>query len=881
MKTLGLRYILSSIFLLLVVACSTKKNSFVGRNWHALNSEYNTLYNGDVALQKGVTELKKGYKDNFWEVLPVERMIVPEEAPLPGERQKNQDFERAETKAAKAIQKHSMNIGGREKNMQMDEAHLLLGKTRYYDLRFIPALEAFNYVLYKYPNSDNIYEVKVWREKTNIRLENEALAIKNLKKLIKEKDLSPTVLADANAILCQAYINLEQKDSAVAPLKKALVATRLKEEKARYHFILGQLYESLSFKDSAYVEFQNVINMKRKSPRQYVIQAHAKQAQLLDPTQDTVAFLKKYDKLLNDRENRPHLDVLNFQMGSFYDQLNKKNQAITFYNKSLRARSEDAYLQATTYKKLATIYFDKAKYATAGQYYDSTLIKLVKKNREYFSIIKKRENLVDVIKYEGIVKNHDSILNLVAMSESDRKKFFDDYIAKLKAEEEAKKAAEVKQKEIESRLNNPGITDVTTQDFGKGRSGSDLQKPPAGEEAAIFKNRAAAINNGNNLSQNSSFYFYNPTAVAYGKIQFQKRWKKRALKENWRFSSQEKTIDVVSEDKPVDTTSINSTEVAEKYTTDFYLKQLPTSQIVIDSLAKERNFANYQLGVIYKEKFKEYPLSASKFETLLQKKPEERFILPSLYNLFKIYELTDKSKAEVVKNQIITNYPNTRYAQILSGKIVEENTVAQSPEETYKNVYKQFENQEFSKVLETTQKSLDEFAGDDIIPKFELIKASALGKLQGIEAYKKAMSYVAVTYPNTKEGMQAEDMLNVNIPRLEQMALVKDSLSKSWKVLYKAGKREDQATTDLAEKIKKYIVEKQYDKYSVSYDVYNEAESFVVVHGISSKEYAEFFIELLRVTKNYRIETPAKVISSDNYSVVQIKKNYKEYLELK
>jgi hypothetical protein len=37
----------------------------------------------------------------------------------------------AETKATKAIQKHSMNIDGR--NFQIDEAYLLLGKARYYD----------------------------------------------------------------------------------------------------------------------------------------------------------------------------------------------------------------------------------------------------------------------------------------------------------------------------------------------------------------------------------------------------------------------------------------------------------------------------------------------------------------------------------------------------------------------------------------------------------------------------------------------------------------------------------------------------------------------------------------------------------------------------
>ena len=163
MKTNSLKYIFSSLILILVVACSTKKNSFVTRNWHAVNSEYNVLYNGGVALQLGINELKSGYKDDFWEILPVERMQILEDAMLPGEKTKNQNFERAETKATKAIQKHSINIEGKEKNAQMDEAHLLLVKSRYYDQRFIPALEAFNYILYKYSNSYKIYESKIWR----------------------------------------------------------------------------------------------------------------------------------------------------------------------------------------------------------------------------------------------------------------------------------------------------------------------------------------------------------------------------------------------------------------------------------------------------------------------------------------------------------------------------------------------------------------------------------------------------------------------------------------------------------------------------------------------------------------------------------------------
>ena len=861
MKTNSLKYISFFILFILAVACSTKKNSFVNRNWHAVNSEYNVLYNGGVALQLGINDLKSGYKDDFWEILPVERMQILDEAILPGQKAKNQNFERAETKAIKAIQKHSMNIDGKEKNTQMDEAHLLLGKSRYYDQRFIPALEAFNYILYKYSNSDKIYEAKIWREKTNIRLENDALAIQNLKRLIKNHKMKPQVFADANAILSQAYINLEQKDSAIAPLKKALVSTKIKEEKARYHFILGQLYQSLQYKDSAYTEFQEIIEMKRKSPKQYVMQAHAKQSELVDQTQDTVAFLKKYAKLFKDRENRPYHDILNYQMGAFYDKLNKKKQAITYYNKSLRSKSEDAYLQATTYKKLATIYFDKTKYLLAGQYYDSTLTRLVKKNREYFTIVKKRDNLVDVIKYEEIVQHNDSILGIVALSENERKNYFEGYIVKLKAKEEAKKLLVEKQAKLNA--NNTGIKDIEPN------KNNSIDNPVLLPPGAGFGS-----------SSDNAFYFYNPITVNYGKVAFLKNWGKRPLNDNWRWATQSSDIKN-PEEVLSNNTNDKIAEVSEKFQADFYLKQLPTSQKSIDSLARERNFANYQLGVIYKEKFKEYQLSASKFERLLKSNPEERLILPSMYNLYKIYEITNKTKAENIKNQIVTNYPNTRYAQILSGTIVEENAIAQTPEAIYKIIYKQFCNQEYVAVLETIEKSLAQFAGDDLIPKFELLKSSAIGKLKGVAEYKKSLSLVALNFPNTNEGKQAEEILRANIPVLEKMTFVNDSLSKNWKILYKTGARDVDETKTLIEKINKYIKEKQYDTFYVSYDVYNETENFVVIHGIKSKEYSDYFVSILKDDKDYKVVTPAKVISSENYSVIQVKKNYDQFLQLK
>jgi hypothetical protein len=67
-------------------------------------------------------------------------------------------------KATKAIQKHSMNIDGREKNYQIDEAYLLLG-SKIFTILFYSTRP---YI--QYPNSSNIYEAKFGEQKCQQQL---------------------------------------------------------------------------------------------------------------------------------------------------------------------------------------------------------------------------------------------------------------------------------------------------------------------------------------------------------------------------------------------------------------------------------------------------------------------------------------------------------------------------------------------------------------------------------------------------------------------------------------------------------------------------------------------------------------------------------------
>ena len=855
-----------------MIACSVKKDKFINRNFHAVTTEYNVLYNGNLALEKGLQELKVTYKDNFWEVLPVERTSDIEEVVLPGQT-KSKNFERAEEKAVKAIQKHSMNIAGTEKNPQMDEAYLLLAKARYYENRFIPALEALNYILYKYPLSDRIYHAKVWREKVNIRLDNEDLAIKNLKLLLKDKKIQGQDLADANAMLAQAYINLKVNDTAISALKVAKEATNNNEEKARYTFILGQLYEEMNFKDSAYAEFEEVIQMNRKAPRRYVIQSHAKQAQYFNYSKgDTLVFLKTFNTLLEDRENRPFLDVLNHQMGLFYDKSNNNLQSKKYYNKSIKANSNDRYLIASNYRNLGEIFFKEAKYKVAGKYYDSTLVNLKERTREYRKIKKKKDNLEDVIKYELIAQQNDSILNVVSMNEVDRVAFYKDYISKLKNEDElkAKKEAEKAKKEANILANN--------------NSNSGLINPNTkGKEIKIVNPNGDSMMPPGMMDDNSSFYFYNPVAVEFGKKEFQKRWGNRMLKDNWRWSSDKVNNNNTNDDdqKDVDKNKVSdsiSSDLKPEYTVEFYLNKIPTDRKLIDSLAKDRNFAYYQLGLIYKEKFKEYELAASRLEQLLKNTPEERLVLPAMYNLYKIYQQISPIKAADMKQQILSQYPDSRYAQILNNPEVEI-TDNDNPEIVFNTLYKKFENNQLREVFEEVDEAIFKFAGEESLPKFEMLKAKILGRLKGVEDYKVALNFVALTYPNTQEGKQAEKMIQTELPLIEALNFGLQQPT-GYKIIFPKSYPYGKEVKNLTDKIAKYIKETNAVALKSSEDIYTITDNIVVIHGFDNKDAAVSALAVLQLHKNYKVTDKVYIISTEDYKIVQIKKKLNEWILL-
>jgi Leucine-rich repeat (LRR) protein len=65
LKSTIIKYTLAIGFLLFLIACSVKKDRFINRNFHAVTTEYNVLYNGNIALDKGLENLNMLYSLNL------------------------------------------------------------------------------------------------------------------------------------------------------------------------------------------------------------------------------------------------------------------------------------------------------------------------------------------------------------------------------------------------------------------------------------------------------------------------------------------------------------------------------------------------------------------------------------------------------------------------------------------------------------------------------------------------------------------------------------------------------------------------------------------------------------------------------------------------
>ena len=791
---------------MLFLSCSTKKNKSLNRSYHSVVSSYNVLFNGESSIEEGLLQTQESFVDNFWEFLPIEKINLSKEI-ITVDGIGNEKFLKSEEKAAKTIQKHSMLINNVQYNSKIAQAYLLLGRARYLDQRFIPALDAFNQVYKQNIIVDEWYHSVIWKAKCNIRLEQEELAIELLKNLLKKEKLSAKVKADANSVLAMAYLQLQKNDLAINPLKTASSNEKNKQYKARYLFILGQIYEKKFQNDSAYSTFNKVVNFNRSIPRDLLINAKIKTL-IYNPLNKNE---REISKIIDNIENKPYLDKIYYGYSNMLFLKDSVSKAEYYLNKAIKENPSDKDLLSRGYEQISKINFNKSNYVLSGKYLDSTLNNLEKNSKKYWELERRRKGLDRVVQLEENINLYDSLLKLSSYEPSKLNKVLNQIKDKKKKPKPKKKTGPVR--------NN------------KTRTGN---------------------------SSKPNFYFYDTKLVELGKKSFETIWGQRTRESYWRNVSSKPTT-VSKKKEEIDEKNI-ILEETEPVNNDL-LATIPRTNFQKDSINHLKNKSYLRLAEIYLEKYSDYSLTKTKLNQLRSLNPSNEILVEANYMLYKVQKKQNKKDAKEIRLQIIKQFPDSKFAKILA----DQNILIAEEGETLKQLdsfYTLYDDQKFQQVLVGVEKGMVFIENKEILLEFDLLKAKTIGKLEGVIKYSEQIKNIIDRYPNSSKVADLKELIRAI--NLKWKTKPTKKILSNYNIVFFLENLKTPSDS-LIKKVKDITL----NKFRVSVDVYDLSTKLLVVRDLESKEKANEVVENIKEKlESLRLNNNFVVLSSQYKNIL-------------
>ena len=757
--------------------CSTQKNKTLNKSYHSVVSTYNILFNGNEYLNKGLENFNSSYKENYWDILPIEPIESTDKI-ITVDGLENQDFLKAEEKAAKAIQKHSMLINEIQYNSKISEAYFLLGKARYFDQRYLPAIDAFNQI-YKLNKEDNFWAKGIiWKSKSHIRLNQESVAVDLINELLEEEDLDSEIVSNANGVLAMAFLNSEENDKAVKPLKNAIKTTKQKSRQARYLYVLGQLYESKKRVDSAKINFTKVVNFKRRIPRDLYVNAKTKKLQF----SKNIDLKKEFLKMIENEENKPYLDKIYYSYSQALLNSDSLQLAKKYLKSSVRENSTDKDLKSKVYINLFELNFNASEYLLAGKYLDSALNVIDKKSREFWTLDRQKKGIEKVVNIEANLLLWDSLLKI---SNYDKEKL---------------------NKVLNDVLDSRTLTNTGTQ---------ELQSPTTKNSSQTFIK--------------TNFYFYNPQIVSLGKQSFITLWGNRNRDTYWRSIQ---SSSAKSKVKNIKNSKMGILEKSVDYT-EIY-KEIPFTKFEKDSILKLIELSKLELAESYIVKYGNHKLGQSILKNFFESNSRSNLLVNAKYLLYKSYKIQNDRKYIDIKEDILMNDSLSRFAKILSKdpKFILDQKTSIVLLDSLKTLFK---NQKFEEVINSAKESIGFVENEDILIDLEILLANSLGRLEGVNKYNEVLKEISKKYPTSAKSKQLIKISNkINRKWKEPNKLTK---SDDFKIVFVLSKM-DFSDNQIKESLR--LIEKTIDvKKRVSYDVYDYDRALIVIHDYTNRDDAE------------------------------------------
>ena len=672
-------------------------------------------------LRQGVKEFQSTIVDNYSLILPVYNY---------GDKANTgtiaQYSDIGITKASKTIQKHSMVFNRKEHVKWIDDSYLLIGKSYYYKQDYGMARRTFEFVIKTYNKNDIKYEAMLWLGMTNVQMKDFKRAEPMLDMLLNkiqtgeapEKFEGPISLAYA-----QFYILQDKYDAALPYLKRGIELNPGHTLKTRCLFILGQIYQRNGNYPLAVDQYKSVI--KRNASFEMEFNAKINMAQCYDAkTGDKDYIVKKLMRMLKDEKNKEHLDQIYYALAQVSLADHDTISGVEYLALSVTSSRGNNYQKAISALALADIYFMIPDYPLSQAYYDSTMQFLPPTFPNYKEIKRKTETLTDLVINLQVIYMQDSLQRLAALPEDERNLILDEMIKQLVLEEQRKKIEEMEKRESEN-LFGPNT---------KGREIASVAGPRGG-----------------------NWYFYNTAAMSNGFSTFTKKWGRRKLEDLWFLG--DKNIIYFDDMSEGDTTMMEGDSTGRRQLEassnpkkrEFYLNDLPLTQAKIDSSNNMIIDAYYNTGFIYIDGLNDYGNSIESFETLLSRFPTNRFQIPTYYKLYLLYtDLNNQPKSDYYRNLILNKFPESDYAKLLINpdyykEIKERESQAAN---LYEDTWVAFNKQQYYMVLHNYAVAITDYPNDtSLIPRFEYLRALALGKVEVVDSLVVALQGIVEKYP--------------------------------------------------------------------------------------------------------------------------------------
>jgi tetratricopeptide (TPR) repeat protein len=564
--------------------------------------------------------------------------------------------------------------------------------------------------------------------------------------LQNDPNLPQRLQNDLHEVVAYWFYKQNIYDSAAVHLEKGLTNASTFSNKARWEFLLAQLYEMNGAFEKA-SDYYNKASAHTSDPIMDIF-AKLNNAKMVKGTDRKLALQKSIDNLLHMAKKDKYdtyRDIIYFSAAELILQLPDTANAVTNYQKSLKYNSTNVTYKNKVFLQLADIAFTEKKYQQASSLYDSLVVSDTALNLQMATIQKRKDALIKIVKSIAAIQKQDSLQQIAALPIEAR----DAYLKKLS--KKLRKERGLKEDDNNNTTNNNNF--------------NNLKNEPSDLFASNKKN---------------DWYFDNSSQKSRGFSEFKTVWGKRINVDNWRRKS---ALDQLNNVK-LNTNLLDSKkgtenvkEVAENdISVEALLLQLPTTPEKLGNSNDVIAGSLLDLAKAYQNDLEDYAQAAITYEDYLQRFPNRLLDGEVYLNLFYCYnKLGNIAKADFYKNLLNQKFNNSRFAQMVNNPAaLNPKTKNPAATKTYQDIYNQFIEGNFTAAITQKQKADSLYGVNYWTPQLLYISALYQVRQRCDSAAIAELNNIIQIYPASPLKEKATTMIDV----LKRRAEIEGYLSK-------------------------------------------------------------------------------------------------------